>query len=351
MNEYGEIWVFAELNDGKASDVTFELLGEARRLSADGKASVFTAGTQKMVEDAADEIFSYGADRIYASCSPLLEQYTVEGYAAALAELIREYRPEIVLFGATMTGRDLAPKLASKVHTGLTADCTRLDISTEEYLEYLQKETTADVSSIDAARCEGLLKATKPAFGGNLLATIYCPEARPQMASVRPGVFDKKQIEENGNGEIIWLESEVSGEDIHVNIRELVKETKQGTVLADADVIVAGGRGLMDEEGFELLKEFAEKIGAEVGVSRSLVDNGWADVSMQIGQSGITVAPKLYMNFGISGVIQHTAGILGSEVIVSVNNDPDAPIFEVSDYCIVGDAKTALREFIKQWDA
>lgn len=346
-----EIWVFAEIHENTVSAVTLELLGEAGRLSEGGKVVAFTAGTKRKVEEVSDELFAYGADVINASCSELLSEYTTEGYAMALAELIREYEPETVLFGASMRGRDLAPKVASKVGTGLTADCTRLDFSTEEYKAYLSAETTADVDSVDTGLCEGLLKATKPAFGGNLMATIYCPEARPQMASVRPSVFDKPEKIEGRKGEINILESKVSESDIHVDIKEIIDQAKKGSGLADAEVIVAGGRGLIDYEGFELLKQFAEKIGAEVGVSRSLVDNGWADVSMQIGQSGITIAPKLYINFGISGVIQHTAGILGSEVIVSVNNDPKAPIFEVSDYCIVGDAKETLRAFIEEWDS
>ena len=346
------VWIYAQLRKGKPVEVTYELLNEAGKITEEGdEISVITCGRKSDIEKAADELCGYGIKKIYAAYDERLGEYTSETYVKALEKVIKENDPDILLLGATALGRDLGPSLAAALETGLTADCTRLDIDDEKYLEYILENTAAKADMVDTKAAEGLLKATKPAFSGNLLATIYTPYARPQMASVRAGVFDrawKKKDTENEKPEVVWYDPCIKDEDIKVKVKTVREVEDESAGLKDAEIVVAGGRGLVDMEGFELLKEFANLIGAEVGVSRSLVDNGWADVSMQIGQSGITIAPKLYINFGISGVIQHTAGILGSECIVSVNNDEKAPIFEVSDYCIAGDAKACLKEFIAQ---
>ena len=281
---------------------------------------------------------------------PLLETYTTDGYTKAITDAIHAYKPEIVLYGATHIGRDLAPRIAARCNTGLTADCTRLDVKVSSYIDFAKKKTTLDTSTLDPNDPSTGIKQTRPAFGGNLMATIICPKTRPQMSTVRPGVMQKREKVEGATGEIINYKPQLTKDDIHVQVVEVVKSAKELVSLTDADIICSGGRGLGDASGFELIKKFADKVGGVVGSSRAAVDAGWIDHSHQVGQTGTTVKPKIYFACGISGAIQHLAGMQTSDVIVAINKDPDAPIFEVADFGIVGDLYKVIPEIIAEWD-
>ena len=255
-----------------------------------------------------------------------------------------------MIFGATHIGRDLAPRVAARLDTGLTADCTRLDIYTGNYKTYLEANTTANTAGLDPEDGNKGLKQTRPAFGGNLMATIVCPKTRPQMSTVRPGVMQKKEKVEGAKGELINVKPGISASDIRIKVVEVVKSAKELVSLTDATIICSGGRGLGDASGFELIKKFADKVGGVVGSSRAAVDAGWIDHSHQVGQTGTTVKPNIYFACGISGAIQHLAGMQTSDIIVAINKDPDAPIFEVADYGIVGDLYKVIPEIIAEWD-
>jgi len=240
--------------------------------------------------------------------------------------------------------------VAARLNTGLTADCTRLDIKVSSYIEYAEKYTTQDTSDLDPESDDKGLMQTRPAFGGNLMATIMTPNTRPQMATVRPGVMAKCGRREGATGELVKVEPVLAESDIHIRVKEIVKSAKEIVSLTDAEIICSGGRGLGGPDGFGLIKEFADKVGGVVGSSRAAVDAGWIDHSHQVGQTGTTVKPKIYFACGISGAIQHLAGMQSSDMIVAINKDPDAPIFEVADYGIVGDLYKIVPEIIAEWD-
>lgn len=352
MENYKDIWVYAEQRCGELMNVALELLGEGYRLSrerGDG-CRVCAVVLGKDIAGLADELFAYGADVVYVAEDDLLENYTTGAYTKVFTGMIEEYKPETVLFGATYIGRDLAPRVAARLNTGLTADCTRLDIDVENYIHYLDTHTTLDTSKLAESAGDKNLKQTRPAFGGNLMATILCPETRPQMSTVRPGVMSKREKQAGAAGELVKVACSLSEADLGVKVLDVVKEVKELVNLTEADIICSGGRGLGGAEGFDIVKQLAGAVGGVVGASRAAVDAGWIEASRQVGQTGTTVKPKIYFALGISGAIQHLAGMQSSDIIIAVNKDPDAPIFEVADYSIVGDLYQVIPEIIEQWN-
>ena len=350
--DYKNIWVYAEQRHGKLMNVALELIGEgyrlAKEISEDTQVCAVLVGDG--IDHLAEECFAYGAEKVYMIQDPLLKNFTTDGYTKVLVDACAEYKPEIVIYGATHIGRDLAPRVAARMNTGLTADCTRLDVRVSSYIDYAKNNTTLDTSTLDPNDPSTGIKQTRPAFGGNLMATIICPRTRPQMSTVRPGVMQKREKVEGATGEIVNVKPAISEADIRTKIVEIVKSAKELVSLTDAEIICSGGRGLGDASGFELIKAFADKVGGVVGSSRAAVDAGWIDHSHQVGQTGTTVKPKIYFACGISGAIQHLAGMQTSDIIVAINKDPDAPIFEVADYGIVGDLYKVIPEIIKEWD-
>ena len=330
ITQYSGIWVFAEQRDGKLMPVVLELLGEARKLADGVGTEVSAVLCGENVEGLCADLFAYGADKVYLADAPELKNYTTDGYAKVIDEAIKMYKPEIVMYGATHIGRDLGPALAVKSGTGLTADCTQLELPAEDRQ----------------------FRMTRPAFGGNLMATIMCPHHRPQMSTVRPGVMKKLDNPQTGKqGEIVKLNVSFAEGDIRTKVLEIVKTAKDAVSLTDAKVIVAGGMGVGSAEGFKLLEELAEKLGGIVAASRAAVDAGWIDKSRQVGQTGTTVKPQIYIACGISGAIQHIAGMQDSDYIIAINNNEAAPIFEVADYGMVGDLHKVIPELIAALDA
>ena len=315
ITEYHGVWVFAEQREGKLMSVAIELLGEGRKLAAEIGTELCAVLCGHNVDDLVDELYAYGADKVYYANKPELAQYTTDAYTKTIYEAIIEYKPEIVLLGATHIGRDLGPCLAVKCDTGLTADCTKLEINPET---------------------KGIMQ-TRPAFGGNLMATIICPNHRPQMSTVRPGVMAKPEKAEGRKGELVNLEVTFAEGDIRTKVLEVVKSAKEMVSLTDAEVIVSGGKGVGAPENFAVLKELADFFGGTVAASRAAVDEGWMDHAYQVGQTGTTVKPKIYFACGISGAIQHVAGMQDSELIVAINTNENAPIFDIADIGIVGD--------------
>ncbi len=328
LSEYRDVWVFAEQREGALMPVVKELLGEGRKLADEIGCSLCSVLCGNHVEGLADELFEYGADKVYLADHKELESYRTDAYTAVIHDAIKSYKPEIVLLGATHIGRDLGPCLAVRCDTGLTADCTKLEIDEEDKK----------------------IKQTRPAFGGNLMATIVCPNHRPQMSTVRPGVMEKADRQEGRKGQVIPLPVSFEKDDIRTRILEVVKQAGEAVSLTDAEIIVSGGMGLGGAEGFELLKKLADKLGGVVAASRAAVDAGWIDHSYQVGQTGTTVRPKLYFACGISGAIQHVAGMQNSEQIIAINKNPAAPIFEVADYGIVGDYNQVIPALIEALD-
>lgn len=320
------VYIFAEQRDGQLMNVALELLGEGQKLAKARNASVTAVLLGNGVANLTDELFEYGADTVILAESPLLARYTTEGYAKVISDIIAQYKPEIFLYGATHIGRDLGARIAARVNTGLTADCTKLEIDQET----------------------GLLLQTRPAFGGNVMATITCAEHRPQMSTVRPGVMQKAERICGRRGEVVKFDAELSGADIRTEVLEVVKALNDSVPLEDAKVIVSGGRGVKSAEGFALIEKLAAMFpGGVVGASRAAVDAGYIEKSHQVGQTGKTVKPDLYIACGISGAIQHVVGMQGSKTIVAINKDPSAPIFSVADYSIVGDLFEVIPELIK----
>lgn len=352
LTDYKDIWVFAEQRGGKLAGVALELIGEghrlAREISPDTKVCAVLVGDD--IENLASECFEYGADQVCLIESPLLKNYTTDGYTKVITDAIDHYKPEIFLYGATHIGRDLAPRVAGRCDAGLTADCTHLNVSVATYIEYAKENTTLNTSSLDPNDPDTTLKMTRPAFGGNLMATIVSPETRPQMATVRPGVMSKLDPKPGAKGEILRFNPELKESDIRTKIIEIVKEAKERVSLTDAKIICSGGRGLGGPEGFKLIKELADKVGGVVGSSRACVDAGWIEHSHQVGQTGTTVKPEIYFACGISGAIQHQAGMKDSKLIVAINKDPEAPIFQIADYGIVGDLYKVIPKIIDEWD-
>lgn len=329
INQYKNIWVYAEQRQGELTPVVIELLGEGRKLADVRGVKLNAILLGHNVDHLAKELITYGAETVYLADDKLLENYTTDGYTKVIVDAVNDIKPEIVLVGATHIGRDLAPRVASRLNTGLTADCTKLEIDEED----------------------GKIKQTRPAFGGNIMATIICPDSRPQMSTVRPGVMDKAIKNENAQGEIVKLDIKLSQSDIRTQVVEIVKEVGEKVSLTDANVIVSGGLGLQNAEGFKLIEELASKLGGVVGSSRAAVDAGWIERAHQVGQTGVTVKPNLYIACGISGAIQHLAGMKDSDIIVAINKNPEAPIFKIADYGIVGDLYKVIPEIIAEIDS
>ena len=328
LSAYKDVWVFAEQRDGVIMPVVIELLGEGKKLANEVGCNLCAVLCGHHVEGLADQLFEYGADKVYVADHEELATYRTDAYTKVINDAIEEYKPEIVLLGATHIGRDLGPCLAVKANTGLTADCTKLEIDPEDKK----------------------IKQTRPAFGGNLMATIVCPNHRPQMSTVRPGVMEKAAFEEGRKGELIKLNVEFKEGDIRTKVLEIVKTMKDTVSLTDAEIIVSGGMGLGKPEGFELLKQLADKLGGIVAASRAAVDAGWIDHAYQVGQTGTTVKPKIYIACGISGAIQHVAGMQNSEQIIAINTNENAPIFEIADYGIVGDQYKVIPAIMESLD-
>lgn len=325
ISQYHGVWVFAEQRDGKLMNVAIELLGEGKKLAEAIGTELCAVLCGDQVANLADTLIGYGADKVYLAEAPELKNYTTDAYTKVIHDAIETYKPEIVLLGATHIGRDLGPCLAVKCDTGLTADCTRLEIDPEDKK----------------------IKQTRPAFGGNLMATIVCPNHRPQMSTVRPGVMQKAVFDEKHSGVVIPLPVKLSAEDLRIKVLDIVKNLGETVSLTDAEIIVAGGMGLGKQEGFELLKQLADKLGGTIASSRACVDAGWIDHSYQVGQTGTTVKPKIYFACGISGAIQHIAGMQDSDYIVAINKNEAAPIFEIADYGIVGDLYQVIPAIIE----
>lgn len=329
LSAYKNVWVFAEQRDGVIMPVVIELLGEGRKLADEIGCQLCAVLCGKGISGLAEELFAYGADQVYVADHEELETYRTDAYTKVIYEAIETYKPEIVLLGATHIGRDLGPCLAVKANTGLTADCTRLEIDPEDKK----------------------IKQTRPAFGGNLMATIVCPNHRPQMSTVRPGVMEKAAYDSAHKGEIINLKVSFEDGDIRTKVLEVVKSMKNTVSLTDAEIIVSGGMGLGGADGFDLLKQLADKLGGVIAASRAAVDAGWIDHAYQVGQTGTTVKPKIYFACGISGAIQHVSGMQNSEQIIAINTNENAPIFEVADYGIVGDLYKVIPAIIEALDS
>ncbi|WP_069650050.1 electron transfer flavoprotein subunit alpha/FixB family protein [Caloranaerobacter ferrireducens] len=329
IKEFRGVYVFVEQREGEIQRVSLELIGKGREIAKKIGESVTAVILGYNIKDKIDTLIYYGADEVIYIDDEILDVYMTEPYTKALTEVIKSRKPEIFLIGATAIGRDLAPRVSARIHTGLTADCTSLDI----------EEETRN------------LLMTRPAFGGNLMATIVCPDHRPQMSTVRPGVMPLLEKDENRVGKIEEFKVNFSKEDINVEILEIVKEKKQKIKIEEASVLVAGGRGIGKPEKFELLKKLADKLDGLIAASRAVVDAGWIDREHQVGQTGKTVRPDLYIACGISGAIQHLAGMEESDFIIAINKDPEAPIFEVADIGIVGDVNKVIPALIEEIEA
>ncbi len=338
---FKDIWVFCEQRKGKLMPTDFELISEGRKLADERGVKLCGLLLGHNVEGLAKELGGYGADRVIVCDNLLLADYTTDAYAKVICDVVMELKPEVLLFGATNIGRDLAPRCAARLHTGLCADCTHLDIDVKEYVEFLKKSSTLDLEKQKFDYDDRNLKMTRPAFGGHLMATIICPRFRPCMATVRPGVmkrapFDAAKAEAC---EIVKPAFDLNDADCHTKVLEVVKEAKKLVDLTGADVIVSVGRGISKdvEKGIAIAQELADVLGGVLGSSRAVVDAGWLSADHQVGQTGKTVRPRIYIALGISGAIQHKAGMSDSECIIAVNTNETAPIFEVADYGIVGD--------------
>ncbi len=325
IKDYKGIWVFAEQKDGKVQEVAYELLGKAKELAGKLNSQVSAVLLGDSIKEETQKLIHYGADNVYLVEDPMLKDFLDEPYTEVLCYLIKEKKPEIILMGATTIGRAFASRVAARINTGLTADCTELDIDSESKI----------------------LLQTRPAFGGNIMATIHTEHHRPQMATVRHKVFKPLSVDTNRSGEVIQVvypDKIVS----RSKIIDIIKDETQTVNLTDADIIVSGGRGLGKPENFNLIQELAEVLGAAVGASRAAVDAGWMPYSHQVRQTGRTVAPKIYFAIGISGAIQHQVGMRSADLIIAINKDYHAPIFDIANYGIVGDLFEVVPELIKQ---
>ncbi len=333
-----EVWVYIEQNNGKINDVSLELLGKATDLSKKLSAKVGAILIGKDVRELVNKIYAYGADRVYLADFPAFEYYTTLPYAFVVVSLVKKYEPQIVLYGATTTGRDLAPRVASELKTGLTADCTDLQIG--DYVKPSSKEGDKLYKNI--------LYQIRPAFGGNIIATIVSPDHRPQMATVREGVMKMKEPDYNRKGEIIEFTEKVPE---YLFVSEVIKRVQQekSVDLKSASIIVSGGMGVGSKENFKLIYDLAHTLGGQVGASRAAVDAGFISKDHQVGQTGTTVRPKLYIAVGISGQIQHIAGMSESSRIIAINCDPNAPIFNIAHYGIVGDLNDVVPKIIEAY--
>lgn len=319
-----EVWIFAEQRDGRLLDVGLELLGEGRKLATELHGQLTTVLLGHRVQELGKELLAYGADKVYIVDKPALEKWRCEAYTLALGKLVEERSPEILLLGATAVGADLSARLAARLKTGLSADCVGLEIGDE-----------------------GQLLQQIPAFGGGVIATIVCPDRRPQMATVRPGVMEKPPRSQ-GHGSVEVVDMTLPQEKIRTEVIEVCEAEVEPTDLPGADIVVAGGWGIGSSEGWKLVQRLAATLDGAVGATRPALDEGWASEEQMIGQSGVTVRPTLYIGIGISGVMHHVVGIQDADVIVAINNDPNAPIFQVCDVGIVGDYKEVVPLLINQ---
>ncbi len=326
LSQYKGVWIFAEQREGKIMPVVFELLGEGKKLAFEIGTELCAILCGSKVEDLVDELFAYGADKVYLADDPELANYSTDGYVKVISEVIKQYKPEIVICGATRIGCDLAPCLAIKLNTGLTANCIKFEIAPDD--KKLRQITSSTNSSY--------------------LITAECPYSRPQMSTVQPGIFDKAGYDSSQKGEVIQVGVAFEKGDIRTKIIQIVRTKANCMSIKDAEVIVSGGLGLAKPEGFELLKRLADKLGGAVGSTKACVDAGWADHSQMIGMTGTTVKPTIYFACGISGASQHIAGMREAELIVAINTDEDAPIFEVADYGIIGDLYQVLPAIIDE---
>ncbi|MTI67418.1 MAG: electron transfer flavoprotein subunit alpha/FixB family protein [Firmicutes bacterium] len=324
--DYKGVYVFIEQRDKEIQNVSLELLGKGMEIAEKLNESLTAVVLGHGLEDKLDELVYYGAENVIYADDKALDVYMTEPYTKVISEIVNENKPEVMLFGATAIGRDLAPRVSARVKTGLTADCTSLDIDEET----------------------NNLMMTRPAFGGNLMATIICPEHRPQMSTVRPGVMEKLERDETRDGNIEKLKVEIPEESVNVEILEVVKETKEKVNIEESSVLVSGGRGLGNPENFKMLEELAAGLDGTVSASRAAVDAGWINHDYQVGQTGKTVRPELYIACGISGAIQHVAGMETSEFILAINKDEGAPIFEIADLGIVGDINKVVPAVIEE---
>lgn len=326
ISAYQGVMVFAEQRCGDLKKVSLELLGKGKELADTLGVELSSALIGHDVEGLAPTLIAHGADRVHLIDAPVLENYSTTAYAKAMVSLITKVKPEIVLYGATHIGRDLAPRIARRLGTGLTADCTELTIDLEKRA----------------------LMQTRPAFGGNLMATILCLNHRPQMATVRPGIMKMLDPDASRKGEIVPFEVDILPEDMKTKVLEIVRETKRVANLEDAQIIVSGGRGVGGGDGFKKIQMLADVLGGEVGGSRVAVEKGWISKDHQVGQTGKTVRPMLYIACGISGSIQHRAGMQNSGCIVAINKDPNAPIFSIADIGVVADLHTFIPKFVEE---
>ncbi|MFC0236605.1 electron transfer flavoprotein subunit alpha/FixB family protein [Fictibacillus phosphorivorans] len=327
FEDYSGVWVFIEVKDGEVVPVSLELLGAGKELADKRGTELAGVLIGENVTHLADTLYEYGADTVYVYDDTIFKNYRTESYMKALLECCQKHKPEVILYGATSTGKDLASAVATDLPTGLTADSTILDI----------EEDT------------GLLLASRPAFGGNIMATILCKKYRPQMATVRPKVMKALTPEPGRIGQLIEETASIKEEDIRTKVLEIVQFTTQKVRIDEADIVVAGGKGLGSEKGFQVVHDLAETLGGAVGASRDVVEAGWVEHHHQVGQTGLTVTPKIYFAIGISGAIQHIVGMQNSGLIIAINNDPEAAIFQSSHYGIVGDAFEIVPLLIQQF--
>ena len=331
LEEYKGVYVFAQQVDNELSSIAFELIGKGKDLAADLGTEVTAVLIGSDVKGLADELAAYGADKVIVVDDPELKDYRTEPYTHALSSVIENYKPEIVLVGATAIGRDLGPKVSARVKTGLTADCTVLEIGDFPLNPLPNQEQK-----------HNQLLMTRPAFGGNTIATIACPNTRPQMATVRPGVMQKREKIEGAKAVVEEFNPGFTPNNQYVEILKVVKAVNDVADIMDAKILVSGGRGVGSAENFKLLEDLAEVLGGTVSCSRAVVDSGWKPRDLQVGQTGKTVRPNVYFAIGISGAIQHVAGMEESDIIIAINKDETAPIFDVADYGIVGDLNKIL---------
>ncbi|MDE6845051.1 MAG: electron transfer flavoprotein subunit alpha/FixB family protein [Lachnospiraceae bacterium] len=326
LEEYKGVYVFAQQVDNEISSIAFELLGKAKDLAKDLNTEVTAVLVGSGIKELADQLAEYGADKVIVVDDPELKDYRTEPYAHALASVINKYKPEIMLVGATAIGRDLGPRVSARVATGLTADCTVLEIGDFPLQAVPGQE-----------QLHNQLLMTRPAFGGNTIATIACPYNRPQMATVRAGVMQKIDPVKGAKAVVEEFNPGFTPDNKYVEILDIVKAVTETVDIMDAKILVSGGRGVGSPENFKILEELAEVLGGTVSCSRAVVDSGWKPKDLQVGQTGKTVRPNVYFAIGISGAIQHVAGMEESDIIVAINKDADAPIFDVADYGVVGD--------------
>lgn len=328
LKDYKNVWVFIETARGEVRNVGLELLNQGRVLAGANNEKLVAVIIGKDLDAAAKTVTAYGADEVILVEGEEYKDYNTDGYANALVKLSEKYKPAAILFGGTIQGRDLAPRISCRLKTGCTADCTDLAVNAE----------TGDI------------EWTRPAFGGSIMATIVCSQTRPQVGTVRPGVFKKAQPDDSKTASIIREEIRTPAEEIRTKLVDFIKSAEEaGVKLEEAEIVVSGGRGLGKPENFAIIKELADVLGGAVGASRAAVDAGWISPLRQVGQTGKTVGPKIYFACGISGAVQHLAGMSSSKIIVAINKDPEAPIFDVADFGVVGDLFEVIPVLIEEF--